>query len=115
MAGIISKIDGLPVLIGGVEDHVHILTALSQKRALEDVVRDLKANSSRWVHQKWPTVSEFAWQAGYGAFTVSIRGVPQVKAYIEGQAAHHREVPFAEEFRRFLHTHGIAFEERYLL
>lgn len=115
MGGIIGRLDGRPVLIGGVEDHVHVLVALSQKRALEDVLRDLKANSSRWIHEKYPDFAEFAWQAGYGAFTVSIRGVEQVKVYIKGQAAHHREMPFVEEYRGFLQTHGIAFDERYLL
>jgi len=115
MGGIISHLDGRSILIGGVEDHVHVLTVLSQKRALDDVMRDLKANSSRWVHQKYPRMAEFAWQAGYVAFTVSIKGLPQVKAYIQKQAVHHRDVPFVEEFKEFLRAYDIAFDERYLL
>ncbi|MEI6501164.1 MAG: IS200/IS605 family transposase [Armatimonadota bacterium] len=115
MGGIISHLGGRPILIGGVTDHVHVLTILNQKRALEDVLRDLKANSTRWIHQRYPELAEFVWQAGYGAFTVGIRGMPQVKAYIQGQQAHHREVGFREEFREFLQVHGIDFDERYLL
>jgi len=114
MAGILKHLDGRPILIGGVENHVHILTILSQKRSVEDVLRDLKANSSRWVHQTFRERSEFAWQDGYSAFTVSVRGIPQVKGYIAKQEAHHREVPFAEELREFLKMHEIAFDERYI-
>jgi REP element-mobilizing transposase RayT len=114
MAGIIKNLRGLPICIGGVADHVHVLTILSQDYAVKDVLRDLKANSSRWVHQEYREAFDFKWQDGYSAFTVGIRGVPQVKAYINKQAEHHREVPFVEELKDFLETHGIPFDERYL-
>jgi len=112
MAGILRHLDGQPLALGGGRDHVHILTILSQKRTVEDVLRDLKANSSRWVHDKHPERRAFAWQDGYAAFTVSVRGIPQVKAYIAGQEAHHREVPFTQEVREFLRLHRVRFDER---
>ena len=81
LAGIIKGQGGAAVLIGGTSDHVHILAELGRGRAIADVVRDLKANSSRWLHETYPKRRRFAWQEGYGAFTVSVRGVAQVKAW----------------------------------
>jgi REP element-mobilizing transposase RayT len=112
LAGILKGLGGGPVLVGGTADHVHVLTTLPRDRAISDVVRDLKANSSRWVHESCPHQGEFAWQDGYGAFTVGINGVPQVHAYIAGQAEHHRTVSFAEEFASFLQRHGIVVDDR---
>ena len=108
LAGIIESQGGQAVLTGGTADHVHVLAALSKNRAITDTIRDLKSNSSRWVHETFPELGEFAWQAGYGAFTVSISGIPRVKAYIAHQAEHHKETTFEDEFAAFLARHGIA-------
>ena len=114
MAGIIKNLDGKPIIIGGVEDHVHILTVLGQSRAVDAVVRDLKANSSRWVHGQFPDLGDFAWQSGGGSFTVRVKGIPAARRYIEGQQAHHREVSFREELVGFLKMHDIPYDERYV-
>jgi REP element-mobilizing transposase RayT len=114
MAGILKNLDGRPILIGGVTDHVHVLTILSQKRAVDDVVNSLKSNSSRWVHDQFSDLSSFSWQVGYAGFTVSIRGVEAVKRYIANQEDHHRRVTFQEEYRQFLAQHGITLDPRFL-
>jgi len=95
-------------------DHVHILTQLAQNRALADMMRDLKANSSRWVHETFPERRDFGWHDGYAAFTVSVKGVPKVKDYIARQEEHHRVTSYREELKSFLEAHDIPFDERYL-
>lgn len=101
------------LIAGGVSDHVHLLISLARDVSVADVVRSVKANSSRWVHETVPRVAEFAWQSGYGAFSVSQSNVEDVTRYIAHQADHHRRGTFQEEFRAFLERHGIAFDERY--
>jgi len=100
--------------IGGMPDHVHLLVGISRELALADFVRDLKANSSKWIHQTFPDQSRFAWQGGYGAFSVSQSNVDGVRRYIARQQEHHRVRTFQEEYRALLERHGIAFDERYL-
>jgi REP element-mobilizing transposase RayT len=100
---------------GGVEDHVHLLVSLDQQLSVSTALRVIKAGSSRWVRETFPaTLSGFAWQAGYGAFTVSHSHREKVRAYLSRQAEHHRTVTFQDEFLAFLRRHGIAYEERYL-
>ena len=113
IAGIIANKDGQLLEIGGIEDHVHILTACSPRIALADLVRDIKANSSKWLHQEKHR-NDFGWQTGYAALTVSTSQVAAVREYIRGQAEHHRKRSFEEEFRAILQRHGIAFDEKYL-
>ena len=74
----------------------------------------LKANSSRWVNKEWSKKSSFAWQAGYGAFSVSHSNAPAVVKYIQAQEGHHKRVTFQEEFVRFLKKNGIAYDERFI-
>jgi putative NIF3 family GTP cyclohydrolase 1 type 2 len=81
---------------------------------MADVLRVLKTNSSRWVHEQWPERRAFAWQTGYGAFSVSQSNRQEVERYIAGQEDHHRHVSFQEEFVAFLKRHGIAYDERYV-
>ena len=113
ISGIIANKDGQLLEIGGIDDHVHLLTSCSPRFALSDFIRDIKANSSKWLHEEKRAV-RFGWQTGYGAFTVSCSQVETVRAYIRNQAEHHRKLTFAEEFRAILERHGIAFEEKYL-
>ncbi len=80
-----------------------------------DVVRNLKAGSSRWVHDTFPDVRDFRWQTGYGAFTVSHSSIDVVKAYIANQREHHEKMSFRDELRRLLQKHEVAFDEEYLL
>ena len=95
-------------------DHVHLLVSLDRQVSIADALRIIKANSSRWVPETFPTLSGFAWQAGYGAFAVSYSHIDRVKAYLSRQAQHHRRMTFQEEFLAFLQRHGISYDERYL-
>lgn len=114
LGGIIHELNGHPLIIGGVADHVHLLVRLPKNMALPDLMRVLKANSSKWVHETYPSKHAFAWQTGYAAFSVSESGVDEVRRYIAGQADHHRAVSFQDEYRAFLRRHGFAFDERYI-
>jgi putative transposase len=97
--------------IGGVSDHLHLLIALSPKMNLSKVVCDLKANSSKWLHE---TGVPFAWQEGYGAFSVSPSRIADVQRYIRNQAEHHKKRDFEQEFLDLLRKSGIPFEEKYV-
>ena len=114
MGGIVRELGGKAILINGMPDHVHLLIYLPPTVALAEAVRVLKANSSRWVHEKWPGNSKFAWQRGYGAFSVSRTIVSDVERYIATQEEHHRKITFEEEFVAFLKRHGIEYDPRYL-
>lgn len=114
MGGIIRELDGTAVIINGPADHVHMLVALPPTIGVSDAMRVVKTNSSRWIHETFPAMAAFAWQRGYGAFSVSQSNVPSVMGYIEGQEEHHRTVTFQEEFVAFLRRHGVAYDERYI-
>ena len=113
MGGILRDQGNTPLAVGGTADHVHILAGLTPTRALADVMREVKAGSSRWVHEALGE-RDFAWQEGYAAFTADFGSLDRARAYMARQAQHHREVTFQEEYRVFLDRHGIAYEERYL-
>jgi REP element-mobilizing transposase RayT len=115
LGGIVRQLDGVALKIGGIEDHIHLLVSLRPKTAIADAVNKLKANSSRWVHEEWPERSTFAWQTGYGAFTVSTSHLPTVIRYIENQREHHRLVTFEHEYLALLARHGIEFDQRFVL
>ena len=114
LGGAIRDEGGIALLINGMPDHIHILAKLRQDKAVSDVVRDIKANSSGWVHREFPECSQFEWQTGYGAFTVSVSQLEKVREYIRNQVEHHRRMSFREEFVGFLKAHGVEFDERYL-
>ena len=114
IGGIIRNEGGAMIEIGGAADHVHILAKFRADAAVSDMVRSIKANSSRWMNDGAGGAERFEWQAGYGAFTVSDSQVGAVLAYIRGQAEHHRRRSFQEEFVAFLDRHGIQFDQRYV-
>jgi REP element-mobilizing transposase RayT len=114
LGGIVRGARGIPIQIGGTDDHVHLLVTLRQQPALADFLRELKAGSSRWIHDTFPTATNLWWQNGYGAFTVSYSALDVVKAYIANQEEHHKKVTFQEEFRLLLLKHGIELDEKYL-
>lgn len=114
IGGILRNKDGVLLAAGGMPNHVHLLTGISKQQAVADAVRDIKANSSAWIHETFPELRAFAWQTGYGAFTVSYSNVESVKQYIANQAEHHRARTFQEEFVKFLKRHEIEYDERYL-
>ena len=99
---------------GGMPDHIHLLVSLWPTRSISRTVNDLKSNSSRWVHQTFPELDYFAWQNGYGAFSVSKSHVQRVTAYIRNQEKHHTNRSFKEEFRRLLRKHEISCDEEFV-
>lgn len=115
IGGIVKSENGTLIAAGGVPDHVHLLTACHPTKAVADMIRNIKANSSRWIHETWATGGDFAWQAGYGAFTVSQSSLSEVQAYINSQETHHARLSFEEEFVAFLKRHNVAYDERYVL
>jgi REP element-mobilizing transposase RayT len=114
MGGIVGAMNGTALAIGGTADHVHLLVKQPATVTTADLLRTLKTNASRWVHETWPAARSFAWQTGYGAFSVSRSHVGAVRAYIAGQAEHHRTVTFQEEFVAFLERHGIEYDAKYI-
>lgn len=113
LGGIVNGLDGVPEKIGGVSDHVHLLVGLNANHRLADVLREIKSVSSRWVHDEIG-VRHFAWQEGYGAFTVSATQRETVREYIARQEEHHRGKSFQQEYREFLERAGVVYDERFL-
>jgi REP element-mobilizing transposase RayT len=114
MGGIVRAEGGVLYDIGGVEDHVHLYLRWRPDPCVSELLRTLKARSSRWVHDTLPTLGAFAWQEGYSVFSVSKSQEPVVKNYIAGQAEHHKKEDFKSELLRLLRAHGIEFDERYI-
>ena len=114
MGGILRELGSTALLINGPGDHVHGLVTLPSTVSLSDLMRTLKTNSSRWVHEQWPQHKSFAWQTGYGAFSVSRSNAEEVERYIANEQEHHRHVSFQEEYLAFLKRHGVAFDPRYV-
>ncbi len=98
IGGTVRKLGGISLALNGTEDHVHLLAKLRPDTAISDVLRDLKANASGWMHNLFPELNEFSWQRGYGAFTVSQSNVEEVANYIARQKEHHARVSFRDEF-----------------
>jgi REP element-mobilizing transposase RayT len=113
LGGTVNGLGGFTQGVGGVADHVHLLVGLKATHCLADFMRELKKASSVWVHDEIG-LSAFAWQEGYGAFTVSPTARPQVQRYIANQAEHHRVRSFREELEEFLKKAGVRYEDRYL-
>jgi len=114
LGGIARENKMTPVQIGGIEDHVHVLTGATSSIAPSKMAQLIKGGSSAWIHDTFPKMRGFAWQDGYGAFTVSKSKIIDVKTYIEGQSEHHQKLTFQEEYIALLKRHGIEYDERYL-
>src|SRR6266550_5217783 len=114
IGGTIRGLGGISLELNGTEDHVHVLAKLRPDRALSDVLRKLKANATGWMHDVFPSVKNFSWQRGYGAFTVSQSNVAAVRQYIARQKVHHRHISFRDEFIQFLRENDIAYDERFI-
>jgi putative transposase len=112
MAGILKEIESPAIIINSVPDHVHIMCVLSKNIAPCKLVEEVKKSSSKWM--KTQGVPMFAWQNGYGVFSVSQSNVDSVRRYIENQTEHHRKVSFQDELRAFLERHGVQYDERYI-
>jgi putative transposase len=106
--GGIARENGIPALaIGGAPDHVHLLLSLPRTVSVAKAVQLLKAGSSKWLHENFPKLKSFAWQEGYGAFSIGVSQRLATVKYIEGQAEHHKRISYGEEFKKFLAAHEI--------
>ena len=114
MGASVKRCDGVPFLINGTADHIHLLSSLPRTMALSKYIEEIKRSSSRWIKTKDRRYEKFAWQNGYGAFSVSSSKKDSVVWYIAKQKEHHRMVTFKEEFIAFLQKYNIKYDERYL-
>jgi REP element-mobilizing transposase RayT len=114
LGGTCNNLDCPVLTVGGVADHVHILCALSRNLPIAKVVGDMKRGSSKWIKTKGRMLTKFAWQNGYGVFSVGQSEVERVRQYIVGQEDHHRKKTFQDEYRSFLKEYGVNYNERYI-
>lgn len=113
IGGAINGIGGIPIEIGGITDHIHILASLPKNLSLSDFVRTVKSESSRWIKTIDKYYKKFSWQEGYGAFSVSSSSVVKTINYIRNQNEHHKAMTFREEYKSFLEAYGIKYDEKY--
>lgn len=113
IGGVLKNLGCQPLEVGGVEDHVHLLFLLSRTITIAETVERVKTASNTWMKDEW-AATEFAWQGGYGAFSVSEREKARIIAYIKNQAEHHRRQAFEDELVALFQDQGIAYDERYL-
>jgi REP element-mobilizing transposase RayT len=99
---------------GGFTDHVHLAIRLPRTVTIAKVIEELKTSSSKWIKTKSPNMANFAWQRGYGAFSVGPSDLPALLAYIDTQAEHHRRHSFQDELRMLLKKYGVEHDERYM-
>ena len=114
LASIFKECDSPAIIIGGTENHVHILFSLSRKHCLSNVIEDVKKSSSKWIKTKGLDYKKFYWQNGYGAFSIGTSGKIATVNYIKNQKEHHRKKTFQEEFLKFLNKYQIKYDERYV-
>ena len=114
LGGILTNLDCQPVIIGGVEDHVHLLCALSRTINAVEMVKEVKRGSSLWIKTRGQELPDFAWQNGYGIFSIGFSQIESVRKYIAEQEEHHRKISFQDEFRQLLKRYELEFNERYV-
>ena len=114
VGNIIKSNNSIPILINGMEDHIHILCVLSKNMSLAKLVEEIKRNSSRWIKKLHPYYEKFSWQRGYGGFSVSPLAHDRVKKYIENQKEHHKHICFQEEYLTLLKEYEIEYNDQYL-
>lgn len=114
LVGALKNLDCPSLIVGSVEDHIHILCHLSRTMSMAKLVEEIKKTSSAWIKTEDRSLRDFYWQSGYGAFSVSPSNVEQVRHYIATQEEHHRRISFQDEFRAILARHGIEYDERYV-
>jgi len=100
--------------VGGMDDHLHVLTMAPPTIAPSQIAQYIKSDSSNWIHETFPNLRNFSWQQGFGAFTVSKSNLPIVINYIINQRAHHQKQTYQDEYREFLRKHDVEYDERYI-
>jgi len=113
IGGICKNNDCVLIAAGGIADHIHLLVSVSREISSAELMKDVKASSSAWVHEKTPC-AKFAWQNGYSVFSVSHSNLPAVREYLERQEEHHRKLSFQDELLALLRKHNVEFDERYI-
>ena len=114
MGGILKNNESRLLAAGGTADHVHLLISQSKNVAISSLMKDVKKDSSSWIKTKGNIVRNFHWQDGYGAFSIGMSQIEELKRYIATQKEHHRKRSFQEELLELLNEYGIAYDERYL-
>jgi REP element-mobilizing transposase RayT len=114
IGGIIREEKGKLLKIGGTLNHVHILARFPASVSVSEMMRSIKGSSSKWTNENSKSTQRFAWQRGYGAFSVSESAVENVKSYIGNQEEHHKKVTFEDEFLLLLQKHKISYDEKYI-
>jgi putative transposase len=114
IGGILNRLDCQPVIVGGVEDHVHMLCALSRTSQASEMIKEIKRGSTLWLKGKGVEFHDFAWQSGYGIFSIGFSQIDAVRDYIRGQEEHHRKISFQDEFRQLLRRYQIEYDEQYV-
>jgi len=115
IGGIVRAEKGVMYDIAGVEDHIHMYLRWRPDATISDLMRTVKARSSKWIHESYPNLAAFAWQEGYSVFSVGKSQEGAVKAYIAGQAEPQKKEDFKSELLRILLAHGVEFDEKYVL
>ena len=100
--------------VGGVEDHVHLLLRQPRTEKLSNFIGHLKRNSSKWLHSKGGVFKDFAWQDGYGAFSIGYSQMESVIDYIDRQKEHHQKFSFQEEYKLVLQKYQVPYDEKYV-
>ncbi|MEP7339271.1 MAG: IS200/IS605 family transposase, partial [Acidobacteriota bacterium] len=114
IGGVARKHKMTALQIGGFDDHIHALVMAPPMIAPSQIAQYLKGDSSKWIYETFPELRDFAWQEGYGAFTVSKSNLETVVAYIQKQREHHQKITFQAEYLDFLQKHGVEYDERYV-
>ena len=114
ICGIVNAKEQKVYAIGGVADHIHILVSIKPNIAFSDLVRDIKANSSKWINEKRFLKGKFQWQEGFGAFSYAQSQLNTVIAYINNQDQHHQKKTFKDEYIGLLQKFNVGYDEKYL-
>lgn len=114
LATVARNVDCECFRVGGVADHVHLAVRLSRTITMAHLIEELKTSSSKWLKTQSPALAAFAWQRGYGAFSVSPSDLNPLLHYIDTQEDHHKTRTFQDEYRAFLKKYGIEYDERYV-
>ena len=115
IAKLINNDFGFAREVGGVCNHVHILCDIRPSISISVFMSKVKSLSSGWMHREFHRLGEVIWQEGYGAFSVSVSAVPDVREYIKNQELHHKRISFEEELRLLLEKHGVDYNDKYFL
>jgi REP element-mobilizing transposase RayT len=112
--GAFKNAECFPIIVGGMTDHIHILTEIPPKLSVSEVIRDIKICTSKWINIGLPINEKFSWQEGFGSFSVSSSKKDVVYQYIQNQELHHKKQTFKDEFLAMLDKHGIEYDPKYL-